>query len=79
MKLKVGLEKINNYFVNISPDQLYRDLVECGLSEIDSWADAGVELACHTETTAYSLKANRFGLDTDTSSRDYSSRLAEAA
>jgi len=79
MKLKIRLERIRDYFARVSPNQLYNDLLECGLNDIDSWADAGVELADDVKVNAYTTTTTEFEFTTDMSYTTYRSELAEAA
>ena len=79
MKVQAGLEKIRNYFTHVSPNQLYCDLVACGLDNIDSWADVGVELANNSELKAYDAEATKFRFEDNKSYETYRSALAEAA
>ena len=79
MELKAGLEKIEKYFASVDGDQLYNDLVDCGLGQIKSWTDIGVDLAYSSEIMTYSMKSVEFNLATNVSTMVYSPNLAEAA
>ena len=37
-------EMITQYFATHTPEEVYADLVECGLYEIKSWEECGIEL-----------------------------------
>lgn len=79
MQLNEGLKRIDDYFADISPEQLYNDLLECGLSDISSWSEAGVELANSTEAKAYTVTNGAFEFELDRSYSTYYYEQAEAA
>jgi hypothetical protein len=37
-------KRIDDYFKNTTPEQLLKDLEECGLGEIKSWEELGIKL-----------------------------------
>jgi len=79
MKTQTGFEKIRNYFKDRNPDELYNDLVECGLNDIESWSDMGVELANFAKLNTYTVKINQFEFAEEKSYSAYNSDVTEAA